>query len=99
MEKCYLPPLLSEFLMLGFYELAGVPSPVAFAALPIFVLIHYLWRTGTHRPRNTHSTCFLVFAPTHKYFRVADILTVVNPHDLSASAAPDLCPLRLSLMH
>ena len=33
-KKCYLPPLLSEFLMLGFTRLAGVPCPVASAALP-----------------------------------------------------------------
>lgn len=80
-EKCYLPPLLSEFLMLGFYEVGRGAFSYCLHRTPIFVLIHYLLCTGTHKPRSTHSP-HLLFALTHKYFRVADILTAVSLCDL-----------------
>lgn len=41
-----------------------MPSLVTSTALPVAVLIHYLWGTRTHRPRNTHSPhfyCFFLF--------------------------------------
>lgn len=92
-EKCYLPPLLSEFLMLGFYEAGSGAFSCCLRRTPISVLIHYLWRIGTHRPTNTHSPhfyFFFFFAPAHKYLRVADILTAVSPRDLGVSATPAL---------
>lgn len=77
-----------------------MPSLVASTALPVAVLIHYLWGTRTHRPRNTHSPHFyrflFFFLPWNTiYSRVADILTAVSPRDLGDSVAPNLRPRSL----
>lgn len=56
-----------------FYEVGRGALSCCLSRTPISVLIHYLWRIGTHRPRNTHSPLFYCFfAPAYKYFRVAD---------------------------
>lgn len=68
LRNAIFPPLLSEFLMLGFYEVGRGAFSCCLRRTPISVLINNLWRIGTHRPRNTHSTTLLLFAPTQKYF-------------------------------
>lgn len=79
----------------------------------ISVLIHYLWRIGTHMPRNTHSPIFNFLLP-HRSFRVADkpescqstrplcqccswSLTSLNPH--TATLTPGLFWLQVSRGH
>lgn len=79
----------------------------------ISVLIHYLWRIGTHMPRNTHSPIFNFLLP-HRSFRVADKpeccqstrplcqccswpLTSLNPH--TAVLTPGLFWLQVSRGH
>lgn len=69
-----------------------MPSPVASAALPS-LLIHYLWRIGTHRPRNTHSPHFYFLLPTYKYLRVAD-----NPDCCQSTRPRCQCPLLTSAL-
>lgn len=55
-ENGCLPPLLCEFLMLGFYGVGRGAFSYCLRRTPIFVLIHYLLLAGTHKPRNTHAT-------------------------------------------
>ncbi len=92
-EKCYLPPLLSEFLMLGFYEVGRGAFSCCLHHTPISVLIHYLWRIGTHRPRNTHSTHFYFLLRHTNISELLTILTAASPCDLSVSDAPNPWPL------
>lgn len=56
-------------------------------------LIHYLWRIGTRRPRNTHSPHFYFLLGHTNISELLTILTAVSPRDLRVSAAPNLCPL------
>lgn len=50
LRNAIFPPLLSEFLMLGFYEVGRGAFSCCLRRTPSSVLIHYLWRIGTHRP-------------------------------------------------
>lgn len=68
LRNAIFPPLLSEFLMHGFYEAGRGAFSCCLRRTPISVLIHYLWRIGTHRPRNTHSATFLLCTPTTQIF-------------------------------
>lgn len=99
LRNAIFPPLFSEFLMLGFYEVGRGAFSCCLRRTPISVFIHYLWCISTHRPRNTHSPQFYFLLLTHKYFRVADISTAVSPRDLCVSCSPNLWPLPLHPKH
>lgn len=84
-----------------FYEVCRGAFSCCLRHTPISALIHYLWRVGTHRPQKYTRRALILpraFAPTHKYFRFADIPNAVSPRDLCVSgplpaAAANLWPL------
>ena len=58
-----------------FYEVGRGALSCCLSRTPISALIHYLWRIGTHRPRNTHSPPFYFFLLRHT--NISELLTVL----------------------
>ena len=58
-----------------FYEVGRGALSYCLSRTPISALIHYLWRIGTHRPRNTHSPPFYFFLLRHT--NISELLTVL----------------------